>query len=240
MVRTQKWNTGTGRWNKEAVRRGETQTQAVVERSGIGRLGRGAPKNWRNVSCQPTVNHLNTNKLFREASLKAKHFHSWPNQIKLVGIKQSLVFFGQTGLATYSTTNGVAALRLFLSAEQGGENNRDINDSIHIPMFLSAPSFTRLGFQFYKKWCCSNGFPYWDNVWLWWSLQLQKRFFLIRFDLSLTLMSLQLENENNGTKIVCNIFCFSFTSIIVADASKKFCKFILIQLDSQIFLFCSD
>ena len=46
------------------------------------------------------------------------------------------------------------------------------------------------------------------------------------------MLPLQWENENNGNKIVSNIFCFSFTSLIVADASKKICKIILIQLHS--------
>ena len=47
-----------------------------------------------------------------------------------------------------------------------------------------------------------------------------ERDFLIRFDLSLALLPLQWESENNGNRIVCNIFCFSFTSRIVTDASK--------------------
>ena len=47
-----------------------------------------------------------------------------------------------------------------------------------------------------------------------------ERDFLIRFDLSLALLPLQWESENNGNKTVCNIFCFSFTSRIVTDASK--------------------
>ena len=37
-----------------------------------------------------------------------------------------------------------------------------------------------------------------------------------------TMFNWKQENENNGNKIVCNTFCFPFTSLIVTDASKKF------------------
>ena len=101
MVRTQKRHRKVKHWHRPVkhrsgahctgVKHRQCMTEAVLV-AWVGahlKTGEMFPANRRSI----TSTQVNF-------SLTAKHFLSLPYQIKLVGIKQSLVFFGQTGLAT--------------------------------------------------------------------------------------------------------------------------------------------